>query len=518
MRNWNSFYEIMIFPIGILYFAMTLLGIGNILTNPAFSVFYNVSNELLIIAAEACSRAGTFLVVNFPLIFLIRAASRRSGSAASVLSAFTGYIVYLTVTMCFSGNSLPSSAFSSILGLSLTSTRSRILSGGVRYPLQTGLIGAVIVAFCTVISYSRSRKRSDYGPLAFLSKDMRCVIRTCILCVIAGLAMSYAWPYFIKAVQTGINFVSADTTNPVNLMVYGIMDRLSALASLGAMIRTPFWYGSNGGTWINMVGGSVAGDVNIWTNQLSVASVSGMSGRFITPYYVLNMFAVPGLLWGMFSLKTDFFDKRRTRMFFILASLLSILSGTLLPVEITMFFLCPFLYLFHLFYSGMLFAVFQAMGVYLGYNYSGTTVLSALPGTLPEFLSYLRFSSMQKTLLVIAVTGLISFMVYFLFTRFYFFRLALDLFQTGRGEHVIDGTIEAAGGIENIKLTHSSASRLVISLYDPTKLDIHKLRSLGSVRVYDTKAGYAITFGAASTMIRLGITKRMRESIRSTIE
>ena len=166
----------------------------------------------------------------------------------------------------------------------------------------------------------------------------------------------------------------------------------------------------------------------------------------------------------------------------------------------------------------MLFAVFQAMGVYLGYNYTGTIVLSALPGTLPEFLSYLRFSSMQKTLLVIAVTGLITFMIYFLFTRFYFFHLALDLFQTGRGEHIIDGTIEAAGGIENIKLTHSSASRLVISLYDQTKLDIGKLRSLGSVRVYDTKAGYAITYGAASTMIRLGITKRMRESIRSTIE
>ena len=92
MRNWNSFYEIMIFPIGILYFAMLLLGIGNMLTNPSYSVFYTVNNESLLLIAEICLRIGTFLVVNFPLYFLIRAVARRSGSATGILSAFVGYV------------------------------------------------------------------------------------------------------------------------------------------------------------------------------------------------------------------------------------------------------------------------------------------------------------------------------------------------------------------------------------------------------------------------------------------
>ena len=52
MRNWNSLYDILSFPIGILYFAMTLLGIGNILTNSAFSVFFTMTNELVILLAE----------------------------------------------------------------------------------------------------------------------------------------------------------------------------------------------------------------------------------------------------------------------------------------------------------------------------------------------------------------------------------------------------------------------------------------------------------------------------------
>lgn len=204
-------------------------------------------------------------------------------------------------------------------------------------------------------------------------------------------------------------------------------------------------------------------------------------------------------------------------MFYILTSLLSIFSGTLLPLEITLFFAAPALFFFHLLYTGLLFGVFQAMGVYLGFNYAGGATLTAQPGTLLELLSYLQFTSLQKTLLMIAAAGVISFFVYFLFTRFYYKYLALDLFQTGRKNHIVKGVIDAVGGIDNIKLTHSSTDRLVISLYDPTKLNANKIRSLGSVRVYDTKAGYAITFGAASTMIRLGISESMRESIRTTI-
>ena len=79
---------------------------------------------------------------------------------------------------------------------------------------------------------------------------------------------------------------------------------------------------------------------------------------------------------------------------------------------------------------------------------------------------------------------------------------------------MIDGTIEAVGGIENVKLVHSSMNRLIISLYNPTKLNITQLKSLGSIRVTETKAGYAISYGAASTMVRIGIDQRMKEYIR----
>ena len=56
---------------------------------------------------------------------------------------------------------------------------------------------------------------------------------------------------------------------------------------------------------------------------------------------------------------------------------------------------------------------------------------------------------------------------------------------------------------------------LIISLYDADKLNVQKLRNLGAVRVMDTKAGYAIGYGSRSTMIRIGITNTLKQSVRS---
>nr|MCR4951382.1 hypothetical protein [Solobacterium sp.] len=66
-----------------------------------------------------------------------------------------------------------------------------------------------------------------------------------------------------------------------------------------------------------------------------------------------------------------------------------------------------------------------------------------------------------------------------------------------------------------IRMVHSSITALTISVYDPTVMDLSLLKRLGSHRVYETRAGYSICFGAASTMIRIGIQNAMKESIRA---
>ncbi len=515
MRNYRSLYEMLLFPISVLYFATFLLGLGNIITNETFSYIINIDNDFVELAADCMSRIGSFLIVQFPLIFLFRLSARKAGSATTMISALSGYVAYLVVTMYFGNPDLPASAYSSILGLSITTAGSATVRSGVHYPLQTGIVATAVVAVITLTSYNRSRTRSEYSFFSFISRDTWCVIRTVVLSSIAAVAVTMLWPYAVNAITKAIDYISSDTTNPMNLILYGVLERILSVLNLGTMIRQPFWYGANGGTWISMAGANIAGDVNIWTAQYEAASLSGMSGRFITPYYVINLFAVPGLLLAFQTLQTDRLERRRLRMFYIVVAIISIFSGSLLPLEIMLLLLCPLLYLFHILYMGLLFGVFHAMHIYLGYSYHGTSTLTAMPGTLLEYLSYFQNSAMRNTLLQVAVVGLISFVVYFLFTRFYFKNLALDLFHTGYKDEVIQGTINAIGGIENIKNIHSGTERLIISLYDADKLNVQKLRDLGAVRVMDTKAGYAIGYGARSTMIRIGITDTLKQAVRS---
>ncbi len=516
MRSYRSLYEMLLFPISVLYFATFLMGLGNIISNETFSYFINIDNDFVLLAADCMTRTGSFLITQFPLLFLIRLAARKAGSATTMISALSGYVAYLVVTMYFGSQNLPASAYSSILGLSMTTAGSATVRSGVHYPLQTGIVATAIVALITLTGYNSARTRSEYSFFSFISRDTWCVIRTVVLSAIAAVGISLVWPYVVNSITTAIEYISSDTTNPVNLMMYGILERVLSVLNLGTMVRSPFWYGSSGGTWISMAGTNVAGDVNIWTAQLeATASLSGMAGRFITPYYVINIFAVPGLLLAFQTLQTDQMERRRLRMFYILIGIISVLTGSLLPLEITLLLLCPLLYLFHVGYMGLLYGVFQAMHIYLGYNYHGTSTITAMPGTLLEFLSYLQNPSMGRTLLYVAIVGVISFAVYFLMTRLYFKRLALDLFHTGYKDEVVKGTIEAIGGIENIKMIHSGTERLIISLYDSDLLNVDKLRKLGAVRVMDTKAGYAIGYGARSTMIRIGITDYLKQSVRS---
>ena len=507
-------YEILRFPIGVMVFAAFLVGTGNLFINPAFDSLYSIDNTYVLRTAEAMYRTGSFLIVNFPVLFLFGMVSRKGTGGITSLSAFAGYAAFILFTMYFSRNDLPGWAYSSMLGISSTSLKIREMMNGVYYPLQTGLIGAVGVAFITLRSFNTTRVRNDYGLFSYISREVSAVIGTVIRAALFGAVLAAVWTFLVSGVQYMINYIAADTTNPVKLAAYGILDRGLSVLNLGTYIRSPFWYGASGGTWVTMAGVSVAGDVNIWKAQAAASSIGGSTGRFITPYYILNMFAVPGLLLAHYTLLTDRIEKRRLRLYYILMGLMSIVMGTLLPIELTLLFTAPLLFGMHLAYTGLLFGALQAMHVYLGFNYAASGTMAVNPGTLVELLTYLHYPSLTVMVLKLLAAGVVSFAAYFFMTRYYYRYLAVDIFRTDALKRLVDGVIEAVGGIDNVKLTNSSPGRLVLTLFDPAKMDAAKIRKLASVRIYETKAGYAITFGAASTMIRQGIDAKMRSYVR----
>ena len=188
--------------------------------------------------------------------------------------------------------------------------------------------------------------------------------------------------------------------------------------------------------------------------------------------------------------------------------------GTLLPLELVMVFLCPLLFVFHVAYTGILYMILQSLHIYLGYQALDTQTLTARPGSLPEFISYLQYPALARSLIGVVIAGIITGLLYFLTTRAYFRFMAMDLFKTGSKDLVINAVIKAAGGIENIKMTHSSIAKLTLSVYDPSKVDLQRLKRLGSYRTYENRAGFNICFGAPSTKIRQGIDSAMRDAVR----
>ena len=514
MRNWHSLYEILKYPIELLFVGFILVGIGNTITSPALGISNSINNPVLLNLAEILLRAGQFLLVNYPIIIMARIAARKGGSVTTITSALVGYIIFLIATMFFADQSLPTTAYSSILGINSTRSSVSALTNSTRYPLQTGIIGAIAVSFITLSAYKRTKNRNEHGIFSFVSRQTACTISTAIGSLIMGILIAFVWKYVINSANHLIDFVAVDTSNPVNLALYGILDRVLSIFNLNAWIRQPFWYGVNGGSWVNIAGANIVGDVNIWSQQLSASALTGTAGKFITPFYILNIFAIPGMIWSMFFLTSESIERRRKLFLVIVVTIASMMFGTLLPVELLMLFLCPLLLVFHLGYTGVLYAVLYSMRTYLGYYYNDSSVITAMPGTLPEFLSYLNQPSLHRTMIVIVVVGVISMIIYFLMTQLYFRFMAVDLFGTGGKQRLVDGTLKAVGGAENIKMIQSSISELTINVYDPTKINVEKLKRLGSFKVYETRAGYSICYGASSTIVRRGISEAMREAIR----
>jgi len=514
MRRWKTFFEIVLFPLKVLVVGFILLGFGELIINENFSLFYTISNQYILIFASLLILVGRFVISSFPILLILKFVSKRTHSSSTIIMGLTGYVVFLITTMLFAPTTLSATSYSDILGISYSAINTATGILITREPIQTGLLGSFIVGLCTHMSYHNSRGKQSYGLFAFVDKNTYGVVLNILFCTIAGIIVALGWQYLDEYTINIVDFISSDITNPINMFLYGIFDRLFSISFVGESIRQPFWYTAVGGSWNSITGEAVLGDVNIWTKIISSGENALSYGRFITPYYVLNIFAIPGLLLGMFTIYTDKIQRNRLVVFLILLIIVSILTGTLLPVELFLLFLCPLLLLFHILYTGLLFGIFEYTHTYLGFRFSGD-VVTALPGKFIDYVVFLRRVDYFSTLRVILIVGVISFFVYFFMTRIYFKFLAFDLFDLGKKKLITEGFTEAIGGIDNIKMINASPYRLIVQIVDIENIDLIKLQKLGATKVSRTRAGLAFSFGSSSYMIKRLLDRQIMANKRN---
>ena len=513
MRRWHSLLEIFLFPLKLLFVGIIFMALSSLVLNSNTSVFFSINDSTLVIVAYLLKTVGNFVVINFPFFVMLKMMTRRNGQGVGIVSGLLGYIVFLTVTMFMAPQDLASAAYDSVLGLSLNTASIKGLSGLTQYPLQTGLVGAISVGLVSRLAYQQSRGKLRYGLFSFIDRDTYALILSVFYSLILGAAFSVFWPILIEGLYGIFRFIASDISNPINLFVYGIFDRVMSTLNLGGIIRYTFWFTEMGGTWLDMTGTSYAGDVAVWVAQAARNLYPSGFGRFTTAYYVLNLFAIPGMLLALYTTFTDKIEKRRIRMLFLIALVVSLLTGVILPLEIMLAVTAPLLFGMHIFMTGVIFGVCQAMNLNLGFAFAGKTA-AAMPGNLFDLLVYVRNINAYQTIMGIMILGAISFVLYFVMTKVYYYFLAIDLFNTGLTRKKIDGFSVAVGGIENIKMVNSSPFRLYVQVYDTNLIDYNQFKNLGASRILETRAGYAIDFGAGSTIYRRELTKRMKECKR----
>lgn len=517
MQRWHSLLDIIAFPLKILFFASVLMGIGGLVLNPNLQFFLTLENQVIISFAELFRYFGSVMISYFPFLVMIKALSKRFSESVPVFVGIIGYFMLHITTMFFSRNNLPSAAYSSVLGLQIDLSQIALTGSGIRFPLHTGFIAAIIIVVITRSTYRSSRRASSYGVLSFIDKDMWAAVYTLVLSVVAGIALSFVWPFVVGAFTFIFNFIASDITNPMNLFVYGISDRVLAGLSISRLIRLPFWFGSLGGSWVSPSGVSFVGDVSIWTQQTLIGLTPIGFGRFITPYYVLNLFAIPAFILATFQTFTDKFERRRYRGFIAIAILLSVVIGMLFPFEMFLLFVAPMVYFLHIFFSGILFAVFEAFGVSLGYTFSGLDAV-ATPASVLDLLVFVRNPSMQSTMITIMIVGIVTFIVYFFVARIYFNYLAYDAMNTGKTEQTTKELFTVFGGIDNVRMVHSSLYRVTVLPIKKDKVDF-SLSPLESVtKIFESKAGYSLTFGAGSYIIRTAMIKMIKNHQKELLE
>lgn len=507
MKRVMKLYESFKTPIKVAFLGFVLIAIGFLIQSKNVNLFYSFKSSIILFIGELSLKVGEFIIMNLPLIFMLYAVCKRANNSTPIVMALVGYFTFLTTTMLFSTQSLDSLAY--VNGYGINSVFN--ISSGTRLPLETGMIGSLLVALMTRISFVLSRHRGNYSITNIFSKDVAGIVYNVLLCFLCGVLISYAFPFVYQYIQKITNFIASDLSDPFRIAAYSVMDRVLSILGLGRIARYPFWFTSIGGSLQNAsTGQSILGDINIWTYVKDNISSYVGAGRFITPYYVINMFIIPGYYLGTLFSVNDRKEKASLAVLLILGIVLSIVCGNPLPVELLMLFTSPVVLLFYLGLVGVVSYVFIEKGVFLGFETIANNVAVAMPGNFPDFIVNIRNSNLSSTLFTIVIVGIIALLVMTLFMIIYYRVLAFDFASTGKGNVLVMDVIDSVGGKENIIKASAGLFKLNIYLENPEQISIEKVREIGPRRVSETRDGINFEFGTSS----LAISKRINNIIK----
>ncbi|WP_053364900.1 glucose-specific PTS transporter subunit IIBC [Bacillus sp. FJAT-27245] len=478
-------------PVALLPAAGLLLGIGNALQQESTLQYLPfLDMHWIQLIASVMEDAGGIIFGNLALIFAAGVAIGLAADGAAALAAIVGYLVLNQVMSSWLGVTSDMIAedpsFASVLGIPT---------------LQTGVFGGIIVGLIAAYCYNRYHDIEMPSFLGFFAGKRFVPIVTAAASLVAGLLLLVIWPPVQHAMNSASLWLMGSGTY-IAAFFFGFIKRLLIPFGLHHIFHAPFWY--EFGSYTTASGQIVRGDMTIFFSQLK-DGVEITAGNFMAGEFPIMMFGLPAAALAMYhTARTE--KKKIVAGLLGSAALTSFLTGITEPIEFLFMFVSPFLFVIHAILDGLSFVLMAALGVNLGYTFSGGAIDFFLFGVLPG----------REPWWITIILGLGFAVVYYFVFRFAITKFNLktpgrevteDEGETpgkekGKAGDLPYNILEAMGGKENIAHLDACITRLRVSVKDIGDVDKKKLKELGAAGVMEVGNNIQAIFGPRSETIK----------------
>ena len=500
-------------PIAILPVAGLFLGIGGSFTNETMLNAYGLMGLMgpgtpMNAFLSVLNDAGNIVFANLPLLFAMGVAigmAKKEKDVAALSGAIAFLIMHASIGAMININggaeSMLSGSTADVLGIT---------------SLQMGVFGGMIVGLGVAALHNRFYKIELPQVLSFFGGTRFVPIISAITYLFVGIAMFYIW----QPIQGFIYSVGdlVQTSGYAGTWLYGFMERALIPFGLHHVFYLPFWQTAVGGT--AMVGGQlVEGAQNIFFAELATPGITEFSvsaTRFMAGKFPLMIFGLPGAALAMYKCAKP--EKRKVAGGLLLsAALTAMLTGITEPLEFTFLFVAPVLYVIHSIFAGCAYMLMHMLNVGVGMTFSGGLIDLTLFGIMQ--------GNAKTHWINIVWVGLIYFAVYYFL--FSFLIKKFDFKTPGRDDEEEvklytradvnakkDGSssdqdnqvsamiLKGLGGNENLSDLDCCATRLRVTVKDPSKVSESLLKSSGAAGVIIKGNGIQVIYGPRVTVIK----------------
>lgn len=519
MAKVQKFGSAMFAPVLFFIYSGMIVAIASVANNP--SIVGSIANEgtLWNKIWQIIDAGGWTVFNNMEILFVIGLPLGLAAKAKSraMMEAFVLYMTFNTFV------SKILELFGSTFNVDFSAEVGNGLKmiGGIK-TLDTGVVGAIIVAGIAIYLHNRFFDKKLPEWLGIFQGSVMVAIVGFVVTAILAVAFSFVWPIL----QQGIVSLQAFMVRSGNFGVFTYVFLEKALLPFGLhhFIYAPFMFGPavvEGGTAL------------YWMEHLNEFAMSHQSLKSLYPEGgfsltgLSNIFGVPGIATAFyFTAKPE--NRKKLLALLIPGVLTAVLCGITEPFDYTFLFIAPALFYVH---AGLAAALATTMFVFgvVG-EFSGGLIEMVAKNFLPMWANH------WQTYVIFLVIGLIFTALYIFIFRGLILKFSLPtpgreegetelrakneykekkaLVKNGasEAEDQAAGYLLAFGGSENIDSVGNCATRLRISVKDPSIVKTDEaFRTYGAKGVVRQGNAFQVIIGLSVPQVREEFDRIMRE-------